>query len=82
MLSSQPPALLHGERWEEALQLVANRLSEIKAAHGPDAIGLVASSKCTNEEAYLMQKLGRQVVGTNNIDNCSRYCHYCSSCTT
>jgi formate dehydrogenase major subunit len=60
--------------WEEALQLVASRLSAIKADHGPDAIGLVASSKCTNEEAYLMQKLARAVVGTNNIDNCSRYC--------
>jgi formate dehydrogenase major subunit len=60
--------------WEEALQLVANRLTAIKAAHGPDAIGLVASSKCSNEEAYLTQKLARAVVGTNNIDNCSRYC--------
>jgi formate dehydrogenase major subunit len=60
--------------WDEALQLVARRLSEIKAAHGPDSIGLISSSKCTNEESYLMQKLARAVVGTNNIDNCSRYC--------
>jgi formate dehydrogenase major subunit len=60
--------------WDEALQLIARRLSEIKAAHGPDAIGLISSSKCTNEESYLMQKLARAVVGTNNIDNCSRYC--------
>jgi formate dehydrogenase major subunit len=60
--------------WDEALQLIARRLSEIKAAKGPDAIGLISSSKCTNEESYLMQKLARAVVGTNNIDNCSRYC--------
>ena len=60
--------------WDEALDLVARRLSEVKAAHGPDAIGFIASSKCTNEESYLMQKLARAVVGTNNVDNCSRYC--------
>jgi formate dehydrogenase major subunit len=60
--------------WEEALQFVARRLTEIKTTHGPDAIGLISSSKCTNEESYLMQKLARAVVGTNNIDNCSRYC--------
>ncbi|MGH9563385.1 MAG: molybdopterin-dependent oxidoreductase, partial [Terracidiphilus sp.] len=60
--------------WEEALSLIAKRFLEIKAQYGPDAIGLVASSKCTNEESYLMQKLARAVVGTNNIDNCSRYC--------
>ncbi|MGA2230092.1 MAG: formate dehydrogenase subunit alpha [Tepidisphaeraceae bacterium] len=60
--------------WDEALALIARRLFEIKAAHGPDAIGLISSSKCTNEESYLMQKLARAVVGTNNIDNCSRYC--------
>jgi formate dehydrogenase major subunit len=60
--------------WEEALELVATRLGQIKQAHGPDSIGFIASSKCTNEEAYLMQKLARAVVGTNNVDNCSRYC--------
>ena len=60
--------------WEEALNLVGQRLAEIKTKHGPDSIGLISSSKCTNEESYLMQKLARAVVGTNNIDNCSRYC--------
>ncbi|HZC43167.1 MAG TPA: formate dehydrogenase subunit alpha [Acidobacteriaceae bacterium] len=60
--------------WQEALQLIANKLSAIKNEHGPDAIALIASSKCTNEESYLMQKLARAVIGTNNIDNCSRYC--------
>jgi formate dehydrogenase major subunit len=60
--------------WDEALDLIARRFKEIKAASGPDALAFIASSKCTNEEAYLMQKLARAVVGTNNIDNCSRYC--------
>lgn len=60
--------------WEEALSFVALRLNEIKARYGPDSIGLISSSKCTNEESFLMQKLARVVVGTNNIDNCSRYC--------
>ncbi len=60
--------------WKEALELIGNKLSAIKNEHGPDAIGLIASSKCTNEESYLMQKLARAVIGTNNIDNCSRYC--------
>ncbi len=60
--------------WIEALDLIANKLSAIKNEHGPDAIGLIASSKCTNEESFLMQKLARAVIGTNNIDNCSRYC--------
>lgn len=60
--------------WGEALKLIAGRLTEIKNNNGPDAIALIASSKCTNEESYLMQKLARAVIGTNNIDNCSRYC--------
>ena len=60
--------------WDEALDLVARRFTEIKAQHGPDSLAFISSSKCTNEESYLMQKLARAVVGTNNIDNCSRYC--------
>src|SRR5712675_2586335 len=60
--------------WDEALNLVARRFQEIKAQQGPDALAFIASSKCTNEESYLMQKLARAVAGTNNIDNCSRYC--------
>jgi formate dehydrogenase major subunit len=60
--------------WDEALGLVGAKLSEIKRDHGSDALGFIASSKCTNEEAFLMQKLARAVVGTNNVDNCSRYC--------
>lgn len=60
--------------WEEALTLIAEKLTAIKNEFGPDALGFISSSKCTNEESYLMQKLARGVVGTNNIDNCSRYC--------
>src|SRR5882724_828279 len=60
--------------WDEALTLIARRFTEPKAKHGADSIGLISSSKCTNEESYLMQKLARAVVGTNNVDNCSRYC--------
>jgi len=60
--------------WDEALDLVARRLKEIKAASGPDSLAFISSSKCTNEESYLMQKLARAVIGTNNMDNCSRYC--------
>jgi formate dehydrogenase major subunit len=60
--------------WEEALELVARRFAEIKTRSGPDSLAFISSSKCTNEESYLMQKLARAVVGTNNMDNCSRYC--------
>ncbi len=60
--------------WDEALSLVARRFSEIKAKTGPDSLAFISSSKCTNEESYLMQKLARAVIGTNNMDNCSRYC--------
>ncbi|MBT2659012.1 formate dehydrogenase subunit alpha [Bacillus sp. ISL-18] len=60
--------------WDEALSLVANKLSGIKETYGSDAIGFISSSKITNEENYLIQKLSRQVFGTNNVDNCSRYC--------
>ena len=60
--------------WEKALDVIYEKWTAIKAEHGADALSFIASSKCTNEESYLMQKLARQVVGTNNIDNCSRYC--------
>jgi formate dehydrogenase major subunit len=60
--------------WDEALDLVARKFREIKAKNGPDSLAFISSSKCTNEESYLMQKLARAVIGTNNMDNCSRYC--------
>lgn len=60
--------------WEEAINLVATKLGGIKDTYGSDALGFISSSKITNEENYLVQKLSRQVFGTNNVDNCSRYC--------
>lgn len=61
--------------WETALNLVADKFREIKAKSGPDAVAVLASAKCTNEENYLMQKFARQVIGTHNIDHCARLCH-------
>jgi len=58
--------------WETALSLSARKLSETRAQYGPDSIGVLTSAKCTNEENYLMNKLARQVIGTNNIDHCAR----------
>ncbi len=60
--------------WDEALNLVARRLGEIRDTHGPDAIGFIGSSKASNEDCYLTQKFARLVIGTNNVDNSSRYC--------
>lgn len=60
--------------WEEALNLITSKLNGMKESYGSDSIGFIASSKCSNEENYLFQKLARSVFGTNNIDNCSRYC--------
>jgi formate dehydrogenase major subunit len=60
--------------WDEALTLIAEKFSQVKKEDGPDALGFIASSKCTNEESFLMMKLARAVIGTNNVDNCSRYC--------
>ncbi|NLV03093.1 formate dehydrogenase subunit alpha [Haloferax volcanii] len=61
--------------WDEALDYVAGRLREIQDEHGVDAVSCLASSKGSNEEAYLVQKFARQVLGTKNIDNCARLCH-------
>ena len=60
--------------WDEALDRVAKGLREIRDRHGPDSVGVIATCTGTNEEGYLTQKFARQVIGTNNIDNCARYC--------
>lgn len=59
--------------WEEALSLVAGKLSEITRVNGPDSVGGLSSARCTNEENYLFQKLFRAGFGTNNLDHCARY---------
>jgi len=61
--------------WQEALEVVAQRLAEIKTESGPDSLAILTSAKCTNEENYLMQKLARAALGTNNVDHCARLCH-------
>jgi predicted molibdopterin-dependent oxidoreductase YjgC len=58
--------------WEEALALVARRLREIQAGHGADAVGVLSSARCTNEENYLLQRLTRAGLNTNSIDHCAR----------
>lgn len=55
--------------WEEALELVAGRLMDIKHENGPQSIAFLGSSKCSNEENYLFQKIARLFIGTNNVDN-------------
>lgn len=60
--------------WEEALTLVASRLLQTRDQYGPDSIGFIGSSKGSNEEAYLTQKIARAIIGTNSVDNSSRYC--------
>jgi formate dehydrogenase major subunit len=61
--------------WEEALDIAASRLKGIHDEHGSGAIAGFGSAKCSNEEAYLFQKLIRAGFGTNNIDHCTRLCH-------
>jgi len=58
--------------WHDALSLIAEKLLAIKAESGPDSIAFLSSAKCTNEENYLLQKLARAVIGTNNVDHCAR----------
>jgi len=55
--------------WDEALELIAGRLLEIKTTEGPQSIALLGSSKCTNEENYIFQRIARLLIGTNNVDN-------------
>ncbi|WP_347266411.1 formate dehydrogenase subunit alpha [Paracoccus sp. (in: a-proteobacteria)] len=61
--------------WDEALDYAVAGLKRAQADHGRDAIGVITSSRCTNEETYLVQKLARAVFGNNNTDTCARVCH-------
>ncbi|WP_295527380.1 formate dehydrogenase subunit alpha [uncultured Pseudacidovorax sp.] len=61
--------------WEEAIAHAASEFRRIQAQHGQDSIGGITSSRCTNEETYLVQKLIRAAFGNNNVDTCARVCH-------
>lgn len=61
--------------WEEAIGFAAKRLKDIQAQYGRESIGGITSSRCTNEETYLVQKLVRAAFGNNNTDTCARVCH-------
>jgi formate dehydrogenase major subunit len=61
--------------WDEAIGYAASEFKRIQAQHGRDSVGGITSSRCTNEETYLVQKLVRAAFGTNNVDTCARVCH-------
>jgi formate dehydrogenase major subunit len=61
--------------WEEAISHAASEIKRIQAKYGKDAVGGITSSRCTNEETYLVQKLVRAAFGNNNVDTCARVCH-------
>ncbi len=61
--------------WEEAINHAASELKRIQGKYGKDSIGGITSSRCTNEEVYIMQKLIRAGFGNNNVDTCARVCH-------
>ena len=61
--------------WDEAMDFTANRMKGIIEKHGRHSVGVITSSRCTNEEAYLVQKLTRAVFMNNNTDTCARVCH-------
>ena len=61
--------------WDEAINHAASEFRRIQARHGRDAVGGITSSRCTNEETWLVQKLVRAAFGTNNVDTCARVCH-------
>lgn len=61
--------------WDEALAYAASEFKRIQAQHGRDSVGGITSSRCTNEETFLVQKLVRAAFGNNNVDTCARVCH-------
>ncbi len=61
--------------WEEAINYAASKLKEIQAKFGHQSIGGITSSRCTNEEVYVVQKMVRAAFGNNNVDTCARVCH-------
>ena len=61
--------------WDEAIAYAAQRMMDVQSRHGAKAIGAISSSRCTNEEVWLVQKMVRAAFGNNNIDTCARVCH-------
>ncbi|MDQ6887897.1 MAG: formate dehydrogenase subunit alpha [Gemmatimonadota bacterium] len=61
--------------WEEAMELTSQQLARLRDDRGPDSVAVFSSAKCSNEENYLLQRLCRAAIGTNNIDHCTRLCH-------
>jgi formate dehydrogenase major subunit len=61
--------------WEEAINYAASEIKRIQQKYGSNSVGAISSSRCTNEEVYLMQKIVRAGFGNNNIDTCARVCH-------
>lgn len=72
---AQPLSHFREATWEEALAAAADGLAELKAAYGPKTLAGFGSAKCSNEEAWLFQKLVRTGFGNNNVDHCTRLCH-------
>lgn len=70
-----PRKIFREATWDEALDLAARQLLEIKQKYGSEALAGFGSAKCSNEDNYLFQKLIRAVFGTNNVDHCTRLCH-------
>jgi len=58
--------------WDDAMDAAAQGLKKVIDTHGPDAVGILASAKVTNEENFMLNKLARAAIGTNNIDHCAR----------
>ena len=61
--------------WQEAIEYAASKLKAIQSKHGIDSVGGITSSRCTNEEVYVVQKMVRAAMGNNNVDTCARVCH-------
>jgi len=74
-LVRQADGALHPATWDEVLPLLAERLTQIKLAHGAETIGGLISARCTNEDLYLFQKFMRLVIGSNHLDSTARYGH-------
>ncbi len=75
LIRSAQTGALQPATWDEAIARIVSELTRIKASNGPDAIAGLASSRATNEDCYVMQRMMRAAIGTHNIDNCSRVCH-------